>query len=512
MRLGYLFIIIMMAFTACRKDFDYTPSSGQLKFSKDTVYLDTVFTGISTTTKTLKVYNPSNDDVQIPKIFLEKGEKSGFRLNVDGTAGISFENVPLLSKDSLFIFIEATFKITEDKTEFLNTDDLIFEQEGRSQKVSLVSLVKDAIFLYPNKEGNTPNTITLFEHEDETINLATGFQLSAQQLKLTNSKPYVVYGYAMVPEYDSLVIEAGARLFFHQNSGIYVSPNASLHVNGSISSDSLKLEKEVIFAGDRLGSKFNHTTGQWGGVYIEKGSNGNTINNLTLKNSINGITVRGNANLDKPQLVLNNTKIYNSLYYNLRASSTNLSATNLILGSSGHSSLVLEAGGTYNFTHVTIGNYWATSFRQGFALYLSDDFVWKPQESQLTVSTNANFENTIVYGSKEKEIMIENMRSNFFEYLFTHCLIKIDPKLIVNPEPPYFLKDEKFFINNIVNEDPLFKNFDNNDYRLEPTSPAIDKAHPDLTQKIPADYLGNERGKLPDMGAHEFQWSSSSKN
>ena len=44
--LGLLFIALIASLTSCRSDFDFEPSSGGLEFSKDTVYLDTVFTNI----------------------------------------------------------------------------------------------------------------------------------------------------------------------------------------------------------------------------------------------------------------------------------------------------------------------------------------------------------------------------------------------------------------------------------------------------------------------------------
>ena len=41
-------------------------------------------------------------DVMIPKISLEKGAASLYRINVDGKAGTDFNNIPLRKKDSLY--------------------------------------------------------------------------------------------------------------------------------------------------------------------------------------------------------------------------------------------------------------------------------------------------------------------------------------------------------------------------------------------------------------------------
>ena len=58
--------------SSCRKDFEFSPSTGILEFSKDTVYLDTVFTNIGSSTYNLKVYNRSNNDIIIPTLDLDK--------------------------------------------------------------------------------------------------------------------------------------------------------------------------------------------------------------------------------------------------------------------------------------------------------------------------------------------------------------------------------------------------------------------------------------------------------
>ena len=102
----------LMLWSSCRKDFEFSASNGRLEFSKDTVYLDTVFTNIGSSTYNLKVYNRSNENIVIPVVKLGLGENSEYRLNIDGMAGKVFQNVEILAKDSLFIFVETTINIT----------------------------------------------------------------------------------------------------------------------------------------------------------------------------------------------------------------------------------------------------------------------------------------------------------------------------------------------------------------------------------------------------------------
>ncbi|WP_400079326.1 hypothetical protein [Winogradskyella sp. R77965] len=153
---------ILLFWSSCRNDFEFSPSTGNLEFAKDTIYLDTVFTNIGSSTYNLKVYNRSNNDIVIPTIQLENGINSFYRMNVDGGTGEVgtpqegkfFEDVELLAKDSLFIFIETTIDIetlSNSDSQFLYTDKILFDTGSNQQDVDLVTLVKDAVFIYPNR-------------------------------------------------------------------------------------------------------------------------------------------------------------------------------------------------------------------------------------------------------------------------------------------------------------------------------------------------------------------------
>ena len=373
-----LFIIPILLLTllwcSCRKDFQYDISSGNLEFSKDTVYLDTVFTNIGSSTYSLKVYNRSNNDIQIPSVRLAQGNNSSYRLNVDGVAGKEFENVPLMAKDSLFIFIETTFDISIiNGNEFLYTDAILFDAGPKQQEVQLVTLIKDAIFLYPaeNADG-TKETLLLGLDKDGNEIRIEGFLLTDEQLSFSNEKPYVIYGYAGVASDKILNIAAGSRVHFHKDSGILVGEGASLRVNGTLSMDTLLLENEVIFEGDRLETEFSEVPGQWGTIWLAPGSSNNIINHLTIRNASVGLLVEGNSDLNPPKLSVSNSQIYNSLAINIWARSSSINGENLVLGNAGNGSLILSNGGGYSFAHCSIANYWSNGFRSGAALQISN--------------------------------------------------------------------------------------------------------------------------------------------
>ena len=104
-KLIYFFALtcFLIFWSSCRKDFEFTPSTGNLEFSKDTIYLDTVFTNIGSSTYNLKVYNRSNNDIVIPSVRLGLGESSNYRLSVDGRTGKVFDTVEIFCGEVLVV-------------------------------------------------------------------------------------------------------------------------------------------------------------------------------------------------------------------------------------------------------------------------------------------------------------------------------------------------------------------------------------------------------------------------
>ena len=135
---GLAILCCVVLWSSCRNDFETVASTGNLQFSKDTVYLDTVFTNIGSSTYNLKVYNRSDEDIHIPTLRLANDQTSNYRLNVDGIPGKEFTDVQVLAKDSIFIFIETTLDINNlpgGGLDFLYTDKILFDSGGNEQKV-----------------------------------------------------------------------------------------------------------------------------------------------------------------------------------------------------------------------------------------------------------------------------------------------------------------------------------------------------------------------------------------
>ena len=399
--LTFAVIIIFTIFTSsCREDFEFTPSTGQLTFSKDTVFLDTVFTNIGSSTYTLKVYNTSSTDISIPNISMRSGSASRYRLNVDGQESIDCENVPLLGKDSLFVFIETTFDIAETgELEFLHTDGIRFGTATDFQEVELATLVRDAIFLYPKDlaDGEEETLLLGLDEEENEIRIS-GFVLDDDELRFTNEKPYVIYGYAAVAEGKTLTIEAGSRVHFHKDSGILVGSGGTLNVQGSASSDTLALENEVIFEGDRLEPQFADEPGQWGTVWFSSGSAG-TIENLTIKNATVGLLIEGDDQQGAMTTELRKVQVHQSSSVGLWARNASVDAQNCVFSNAGNTAVYCNFGGSYDFKHCTIANYWSDGFRDGPALLIDDTIPINENELLTSDLKTARFSNCIIDGN-----------------------------------------------------------------------------------------------------------------
>ena len=490
----YTFLIIMVAYiSSCRKDFNTVPSFGNLEFSKDTVFLDTVFTNIGSSTYNLRVYNRGNNAITIPEIRLENGTSSNYRLNVDGIPGKEFSDIDILAKDSIFVFVETTTDVG-NALSLLYTDRILFDNGSQQQDVDLVTLVQDANFIFPGKDAVTMKIDSLIFNGLSLNGQPTTFKgrfLTDPELTFTNTKPTVIYGFAAVPANKTLTIEAGSRVHFHDNSGLIIDNKGSLKANGT-------LTDKIIFEGDRLEHSFSETEGQWGAIWMRAGSLNNEIKHTIIKNGTIGLLVDSLGTPSTPTLKLQNTEIYNHSSYGVLGRETNIDAYNVVIGSAGISSLAARAGGTYNFTHSTFANYWNNSLRQSPTVLVNNSFSYIDDNDQLVTETKdlhaANFTNCIFDGNNNTEFELSKIDGGgLFNYNISNSIIKS-----TNANPLDFTSP--FYQNIILNGNSHFKDPQKNEFIIGEESDAINKAKatPFLT-----DILGTDRSTNPDIGAYQ---------
>lgn len=468
-----ILLLWLWIISACssREKFSDDPNL-KLKFSADTVLFDTVFTTLGTATHLLTVYNTEKKWVKVSSIRLARGMASPFRLNIDGQATLLATDVEIAPKDSLFIFIRATIDPNNQSGMMIETDSILFSVNNNMQDVKLVAWGEDAYF-YRNA-------------------------VIKSNFTLCKDKPHVIYGFLAVDSLYTLTITQGARLHFHHNSFMLIYRDATLKVLGT-------KEEPVVFQGDRTEFYYRELPGQWGHrdagtcIYFYPGSINNEIHYAIIKNGVIGIQADTIGRSPAPTLRIYNSEIRNMLGIGLLARGTYLEAGNLVVANCGTHAIALMYGGTYDFRHTTIGNFWTKTARQSPSLFINNFYRYNNQVIARNL-VKAYFGNSIVYGNLNEELGFEASNLAAFNYNFDFCFVKTTQNISANP----------LFSNCSRNVDPKFK--DIKIHKLEPDtlSPLINKGSLHIVQQSPfiitRDIKGISRinDAAPDPGAYEY--------
>jgi len=370
----------------------------------------------------------------------------------------------------------------------------------------LVTLVQDATFIFPDRDGTTGiiETLTIEIDGEQVETDIQGRFLEPDELTFTNERPYVIYGYAAVGPNDVLTIDAGARVHFHANSGLLITDQGSLKVNGALSLDEELLENEVIFEGDRLETAFADVPGQWGTIWLFQGSVDNDFNYATIKNATVGILSDSDANAITDKLEISNTQIYNSSNYGILGRATSIRAENVVINNSGQSSFAGTLGGRYNFTHCTIANYWNNSFRQFPALLLNNFILDADNNATVNDLIEANFTNCIVYGNEPIEYLLDPLEGAQFNFNFDSCLLRFnDTNGSFTDNPNYNFADPLLYQNILTEGDPDFKEPFENQMNIGDDTAVEALGNPTAAGQVPLDILGTNRTVAPDLGAYQ---------
>ncbi len=446
--LGALLVFAILA--GCRdRDFNESPDF-RLAFSTDSVIFDTVFTNIGSATRQLKVYNRSDSPVRISQISLINDPGGSYRINVDGLSGSSFSDVEILADDSMFIFIEVTVEPNSNALYPFVDGAIQFTTNGSIQQVKLVAWGWDAIFYYPTvfPANGLPN-YTLIDNDNPQATVTW-----------TAEKPIVVYGYVVVDSLQTLIVEAGAQVHFHQASGLWVYRDGNIQVNGT-------QEAPVFFQGDRLESFYDEQPGQWDRIWINEGSTNNVFRNVLIKNNFIGIQVETlpfSYNLEAPtssnRLVLENVVIRNNSIASIYSRNYRISAVNLIASRAGQYLLAGSGGGEYRFDHCTFANNWNLSIRQTPSLFITNLVPISSTEVQVRPVLNSRFRNCVIYGNGINEFGLDFDTQVPIEMDFNYCLIRSEPEIIEAVQDLY-LSGMIY-----VNDQPGFVDFSGGDLRL----------------------------------------------
>jgi len=480
-----LYIAVIMLFVAsclasCKKT-KVLSNGGTLKFSVDTLMFDTVFTNAGSFTTGLKIFNPQNEEVILSSVKLQGGASSYFHLNVDGFPGNNIPNIKIAAHDSIYVFATVNIDPTNVNSPFIVEDELIATLNGNEFKVPFTAY------------GQNANYVT-----DSVLRGAITWD---------TGKPYVVVGYAALATSCTLTINAGVRVYMHQNAGMLVY--GALHINGTA-------DDTVIFQGDRLDrAYFGYIgyPGEWGSIYFNSNSSGNRLSYTRLENCGNGamspylgspfniyaaaIQVDRDSTgggFTTPQLSLDHCIIENSISHGLLSYQGTVLANNTLINTCGGQTLAISQGGNDSFVNCTFANYGsaAVSHTDNPAVLLLNYYQDPNTELFTYGDMNVAIVNCIVYGSLDSEFIADALSSAAARVNLNHCLIKSGNVLenFVQTILPY------------INADPQFTDQTKADFHIPATSPAVGQG---ITTTLTNDLEGTTRTTPPDIGCYQHK-------
>ena len=503
-------IITMILMTGCNDLDDYSVSPNhQLSFSTDTLSFDTVFTTVGSTTGYFMIYNKNEEALKIDRIMLASGGQSGFRINIDGRKGDTFNQIPIWKKDSLYVAVEVTIDPNNENTPFVIYDSVVFITNGRTQSVLLEAYGQNAHIL---KGGTTFSTNTT----------------------LVADKPYLVYDSVMIPEGVTVEIDKGVSFYMHNNTKWLI--DGTIKANGT-------QDAPITFRADRLSNfsttlSYDNVSAQWDGLYFGASSFDNELNYTLIRNGISGLVFK-ESTPDRKKIDIRNSQIKNMDGNILWAVNCYIEAVNTEF-SNASDSLIMLAGGKYQFTHCTMANYMPPAMISNSAtrytpcLILADNIKYAKANNEKETRTfplqQAYFDNCIIDGSLSADTTRKykgeitfstdsvNMSGNDgqFNYRFNHCIMKTKRINSERFQEVIFVRDLK---NNDTKESLLYikssgrSKEDNSkydytyDFRLANESVGIGKADRSISEKYPTDRYGENRLTSeygPSIGAYEY--------
>lgn len=480
----FLFFTIILPSCEGLDDHYSTNPNLRLDFSQDTLSFDTIFSSIGSTTGQFLIYNRNSEPLNMESIRLDGAEETGFRMNVDGRKGTHFENIGILAKDSMYVFVEVTVNPNGSNQPLLIEDSVVFIVNGIQQRVLLQAYGQD-VHLY--KEG------VRFEED----------------ITLQADKPYLIYDYMAIAPNTTVTIQEGATFYMHKNTDV--------RVDGSLIAEGTR-DLPITFRGDRLDNiledlPYDRTPAQWGGIYFGTESYGNKFDYVIVRNGVNGIVCPA-SDPAKSKLILSNSQITNMDENVLKAINCHIEVSNTEL-TNARDTLVTLRGGFYRFTHCTLANYMTIFSRKDantYTLHVSNALT-----EEQSVVLDAGFDNCVIDGiyspgetleSDDGEIVLDILNPLEFDYYFNHCVLKTK-------------EENNSQYNNVLivpyNTNRIYKMFrmtggkENQyayDFQLDAdTIVGVGAADPAITALYPVDRRGVNRltgTNGPTIGAYEF--------
>lgn len=354
----WFFYCIPLSFVwvSCMKENEQINSdpNASLLFSTDTVYFDTIFTGIGSITQRVVITNPNAQLIQIDRIQLH-GINSPYEIIANGRLGPDIHSIQLRGKDSIYLLVKVTIDPTLQSTPILVTDSIKIEWNSRQAYIQLEAYGQDAYW-----------------HNKETISTSTTWNAD---------KPHVLLDTSIVSSGATLTIAPGARIFAHAASGLTIAGN--LIADGSTDS--------IVFSTDR--PQPGLSAGLWSGIVFESGSSGNLLHRVSILHAAHALHFLGQPDSDTlAEITLRKCRLTFASQDIIRSVGADWHIENCWLGQTPKSVLRIEQSDVVCLFS-TVENYSINFFREAPIL-------------QTTISGKFYLINSILYGDRTEELFV----------------------------------------------------------------------------------------------------------
>ena len=399
-----LLLVFLFSLVSCNDDDTFTTSpQNRLAMPFDTLKMDTIFAKIPAASKNFWIYNYSGDGIRCANVRLQKGNQSGFRVNVDGIylgekTGYQTSDIEVRKGDSIRVFVEVTSPDNGSELYKELDDNLIFRLESGVEQVINLNAFAWKADVVRNLELKNDTTI------DTTI----------------SGRALVVYGGITVDSLVTLTIAPGSTIYFHDDAGIDVK--GKLICQGTA-------DKNITLRGDRLDDilknehlPYDRMPGRWQGIHFHGDSYDNIIEYTDLHSGYDGI-VCDSSDVNQTKLTVNSSTIHNCDGYGMYLNNSKVYVANTQI-TNAYMGCVVIYGGEVSLIHNTIAQFYLLE-RDKFARAA---LTFANHSGTHTYPLNLEVKNCIITGFAIDHVKKEKNDSIAFNYHFYNSLLRTEVK------------------------------------------------------------------------------------
>ena len=406
---GGLLLVFLFSLVSCNDDDTFTTSPQNcLSMPFDTLKMDTIFAKIPAASKDFWIYNNSGDGIRCASVRLQKGNQSGFRVNVDGIylgekTGYQTSDVEVRKNDSIRVFVEVTSPDNGSELYKELDDNLIFRLESGVEQVVNLNAFAWKADIVRNLEVKSDTII------DTTV----------------SGRALVVYGGITVDSLATLTIAPGTTIYFHDDAGIDVK--GKLICQGTA-------DKNITLRGDRLDDilknkhiPYDRMPGRWQGIHFYEGSYENIIEYTDLHSGYDAV-VCDSSDVSRRKLTVNSSTIHNCDGYGIFSNNANVYVANTQI-TNAYCGCVAVYGGEVSLIHNTIAQFYSLKVGSQAALSFGN------QIGNLSYPlTKLEVKNCIITGFAGNQVKNEKNDSVAFNYRFYNSVLRTDSTKVENRE------------------------------------------------------------------------------